>query len=205
MPRKCLITRVGCVSLAHYQGKIGTVVEENFYENLVTGYWLKVNSYHILFYLNEVKMIPLIEVLKDNLKNSIKHNLPEKAIIRVVLGEISTVEARNNKPLTDEEIQKIFKKMIQNNLEMIEKAKLSAENNKEIYDKLIGENLYLSNLIPKSVSKEDIVIALQEIKDDIKNAKSDGQATGVAMKFLKSKSIAVQGNDVAEAVKIVRA
>jgi hypothetical protein len=39
----------------------------------------------------------------------------------------------------------------------------------------------------------------------LKGAKNDGQATGLAMKHLRQKGLAVQGDEVASIVKDVRA
>jgi len=52
---------------------------------------------------------------------------------------------------------------------------------------------------------EDIVSALAPVHAAIKAAGNEGQATGVAMKHLKSSGATVNGKDVAEAVKRVRA
>jgi uncharacterized protein YqeY len=62
----------------------------------------------------------------------------------------------------------------------------------------------LSALLPKQLSVDDIVAALASEHDAIKAAKSDGQATGIAMKHLKSTGAAVSGNDVGAAVKQIR-
>jgi hypothetical protein len=42
------------------------------------------------------------------------------------------------------------------------------------------------------------------VRADIRNAKNDGQATGVAMKHLKGQSLPVQGQDVSAAVRQIR-
>ena len=46
--------------------------------------------------------------------------------------------------------------------------------------------------------------ALASQLESIKGAKSDGQATGVAMKHLKASGAVFEGNDVAAAVKQIR-
>jgi hypothetical protein len=40
--------------------------------------------------------------------------------------------------------------------------------------------------------------------DELKLAKSDGQATGIAMKFFKEAKLLVDGNTVTEVVKSIR-
>jgi hypothetical protein len=58
--------------------------------------------------------------------------------------------------------------------------------------------------LPKTLSVEEIAAQLGEVADAIKGAKNDGQATGVAMKHLKSKQLRVLGEDVSAAVKKLR-
>jgi hypothetical protein len=55
------------------------------------------------------------------------------------------------------------------------------------------------------MSVDDIVKALEGQIDAIKAAGNDGQATGIAMKHLKSTGQTASGNEVAEAVKRLRA
>ena len=62
----------------------------------------------------------------------------------------------------------------------------------------------LESFLPKTLSVDEIVAALAAVADPIKAAGNDGQATGVAMKHLKSTSALVNGKDVSEAVKKIR-
>lgn len=124
----------------------------------------------------------------------------EKDVLRTALGEMQTAEARAGKALSDEEAQKIVKKLIKSNQETIDVSKDDGTK-----AKLAEEIRILEALLPKTLSVAEIVAALQSVADDIKSAKSDGQATGVAMKKLKSEGATVDGKDVAEAVKRLRA
>ena len=63
----------------------------------------------------------------------------------------------------------------------------------------------LQSLLPKGMSVDQIVEALASQRDAIKAAKNDGQATGVAMKHLKSTGATFEGSDVAKAVQKIRA
>jgi len=123
----------------------------------------------------------------------------ERDILRTALGELQTAEARAGKALTDDEAGKILKKLIKSNQETID---VSPDPNTKA--RLTDENRILDALLPKSLSIPEIVAILQSVAADIKAAKSDGQATGVAMKKLKSEGAAVDGKDVAEAVKQIR-
>ena len=59
-------------------------------------------------------------------------------------------------------------------------------------------------LLPKTLGVEEIQAALEPVRDAVRGAKNDGQATGVAMKHLKAAGAAVTGQDVAQAVKALR-
>ena len=124
----------------------------------------------------------------------------ERDILRTALGEIQSAEARAGKALSDDEAGKILKKLIKSNQETID---VSPDPNTKT--RLTEENRILDALLPKTLSIPEIVAMLQSVAADIKAAKSDGQATGVAMKKLKSEGATVDGKDVAEAVKQIRA
>jgi hypothetical protein len=69
---------------------------------------------------------------------------------------------------------------------------------------LARENAILLGLLPATLTPDQIVEKLGSVAADVRAAKNDGQATGVAMKHLKSMGTAVQGNDVTAAVKKMR-
>jgi hypothetical protein len=60
-------------------------------------------------------------------------------------------------------------------------------------------------LLPKTLDREAIRKELEAVAADLRGAKGEGQATGMAMKHLKGKGLAVLGEDVAVAVKEIRA
>ena len=62
----------------------------------------------------------------------------------------------------------------------------------------------LATYLPKSLSLDEIVQALAPVKAEIKAAGNDGQATGIAMKQLKSTGAIVNGKDVGAAIKELR-
>jgi uncharacterized protein YqeY len=62
----------------------------------------------------------------------------------------------------------------------------------------------LTDLLPKLPTEDEIVALLAPVSDAIKAAGNDGQATGVAMKHLKSQNIAVDGKTTTLAVKRLR-
>jgi uncharacterized protein YqeY len=143
----------------------------------------------------------IVDQIRQQMKDAMraKRDL-ERDILRTALGEIQIAEARAAKPLTDDEAGKILKKLIKSNQETMDVTPDASTKTK-----LTEENRILEALLPKTLSVADIVAALMSVAADIKAAKSDGQATGVAMKKLKSEGATVDGKDVAEAVKQIRA
>lgn len=115
-------------------------------------------------------------------------------MLKVVLGEIETQEGRSGKQLPDPDIHKIVRKTLQGIDEMLTYKPGDCG--------LSREKLTLTNLLPSQLDKMDILIELSFVVDDIKSAKSDGQAIGIAMKHLKGK--AVDGKDVANVVNGIR-
>jgi uncharacterized protein YqeY len=142
----------------------------------------------------------LREELAKKLKEAMKaQNILAKDVLRVILGEADTEEGRG-KPATDESIQRIVRKMADSNRE----TRALCKQGTAAADKLDEEYAYLDLLLPKSLGIEDIKKALDSVVADLKLAKSDGQATGLAMKTLKELKLTVLGNDVALAVKQLR-
>ncbi len=120
-------------------------------------------------------------------------------VLRVALGELQLEEGRQGRPLPDDEAQRIVRKLIKSNQETME-----ASGPGERADRLRAEIEALESLLPQALSVEQIVAALEPVADQVRAAGNDGQATGVAMKHLKSSGAAVEGRDVAEAVKRMR-
>lgn len=143
-------------------------------------------------------------MLKDDLKRRITEAMKakreiERDILRVALGEIGNVENRSSAPISEEEQQKIVKKLIKSNQET-----LAVADRPEMRARLEEENRILEGLLPKSLGVSEIIQALAPVAEQIKGAKGEGPATGVAMKLLKSTGASVEGKDVAEAVKQIR-
>lgn len=143
-------------------------------------------------------------MLLDTLKARITQAVKEKDevardVLRLAFGEVQTSEARNERPLRDEEVAAILKKLVKSNDETLA---LAGEGERAAT--LRKENEILSSLLPKAMSPEQIVDALQSQVEAIKAAKADGQAMGVAMKHLKSTGATVEAADVTAAVKRIR-
>ncbi len=120
------------------------------------------------------------------------------AVLRLALGEIQTAEARANKALADDEAVAIVRKLVKSNEETLA---LSQGEQKKTLER---ENAILTSVLPATLTPAQIQAQLASVADAIRSAKSDGQATGVAMKHLKAAGASVQGSDVTSAVKQMR-
>tara|TARA_Y100000034_G_scaffold135070_2_gene205567 strand:+ start:94 stop:510 length:417 start_codon:yes stop_codon:yes gene_type:complete len=134
---------------------------------------------------------------EQNLKERI-NNAPfgseRRNILKLVLGEHQQLAAKQ--AMKDEHGHNIVKKIIEANdksLSYLEEGDLRAR-------KLRDENDVLRELLPRYLSKEEIVVVLRDL--DLKSCKSAGQAMGMAMKHLAGRS--VEGNTVKEAVAELR-
>lgn len=143
----------------------------------------------------------VLDQIKSRMISAMKSgNTVERDIMRLIKGETDTENARTGKVITDEDVAKVIRKIVEANTETL-KLMTEADSRR----KLLNEELsILNDLMPKFLNKDEIIEKLTEKYDDIKNAKNDGQATGIAMKFFKERSILVNGNDVSSAVKQIR-
>lgn len=123
----------------------------------------------------------------------------EKEILRVALGEIQTQEARANQALSDDDVAAVVRKLVKNNQET-----LGVSESAEQKAQLAEEITVLESLLPKALGVDEIVAALAAVADAVRAAGNDGQATGVAMKHLKSTGAVVTGKEVTAAVKQIR-
>ena len=143
----------------------------------------------------------LLDAIKAQMFKAMKAgNSVEKEILRVAVGEITTDRAREGRAGSDEEAQAILRKLIKSNDESI--AIIDDASKKATLEQ---ENRILAEFLPKSLDVDAIVAALAPVADAVKAAGNEGQATGVAMKHLKTTGAVVQGKDVALAVKKLRA
>ncbi len=138
----------------------------------------------------------LIDELKQRMFAAMKaKNVVEKEILRTAIGEVTSTGADP----TDDKVVATLRKMSKSCQETL--GLTSDENEKA---KIEQELSIIASFLPKSLSVEDIQSALEPVLEQIRGAGNDGQATGVAMKQLKSTGATVDGKDVALAVKALR-
>jgi len=128
----------------------------------------------------------------------------ERDILRLVVGESQT----QNK-FDDDSVYRVIKKLIESNKQTAQKfTERDGAEALEQVNKLCQENGVLYELLPSTLSAQEIkkrlVDSSSTILFEIGEAKSNGQATGLAMKFLKQAGCNVDGSDVSNVVKELR-
>lgn len=142
----------------------------------------------------------LLDQIKARMFQAMKAgNAVEREILKVAMGEITTDAARPGRKGDDEEAQAILKKLVKSNEESIEASQDETQK-----AQLRAEIQVIGDFLPKSLGVDEIVAALAPVADAVKAAGNDGQATGVAMKHLKSLGAVVNGKDVSSAVRKLR-
>lgn len=142
----------------------------------------------------------LLDDIKKEMFTAMKAgDIVAKEILRVAVGEITTDNARPGRKADDAESLAILKKLIKSNEETLGSTEDPTQRTT-----LEREIAVLSVFVPKTLDVDAIVAALAGVADAIKAAGNDGQATGVAMKELKTTGASVNGKDVSAAVKKIR-
>ncbi len=143
----------------------------------------------------------LLDEIKRQMMAAMKaHDTVRKEILRVALGELSMAAERAGGTLADEPVQGILRKLVKSNQDTLALTTDPAQQ-----ESLRKEIAVLEELLPKTLDADGIVALLDPVRDAIRAAANDGQATGVAMKHLKTTGAAVQGKDVGDAVRRIRA
>jgi len=143
--------------------------------------------------------IMLLARIKAEMMAALKAGrIVEKEILRVAVGELTTVEARKGS-LSDDEAAAVLRKLVKSNRETIEVSTDPAQK-----QTLEQEIAILEALLPRGLDESGVLAALASVKDAIASAGSDGQATGIAMKALKAQGTVVDGKLVGEVVKKLR-
>lgn len=122
-----------------------------------------------------------------------------KNIYRLAYSEMQLASARSGKDVSDDEAIAILKKLVKSNEDTLAVATDARQQ-----EALAREIALLAAMLPKTLGVPEIVAALGPVADAIRAAGNDGQATGVAMKHLKSTGASVDGKTAAAAVKQIR-
>ncbi len=144
----------------------------------------------------------LVDTLRKKSLEAMKARDPlATTILRLAQSEVQAAEARAGRPLTPEEEFAALRKLVKSNEETLAMSQGDAEKTAT----LTRENEILTGLLPKGLSVPEIQALLDPVREAVRGAANDGQATGIAMKHLKSQGVTADGKDVALAVKGVRA
>jgi uncharacterized protein len=149
-------------------------------------------------------------VLTDDIKAQFKRALREKDelvknVLSVALGEIQTAEARANRALRDDEVVAILRKLVKSNEETLALSGPGAGGDAGTRaDALRREIAVISALLPAILTDEEIAQALAPVTQALRDAKSGGQAMGLAMKHLKATGAAAHATNVQSVVEKIR-
>ena len=128
----------------------------------------------------------------------------DKNLLSVILGDISTAEARSGQELPDAEVEKLLRKLVESNTETLAQLRSHHRHDDLQVAVLEREIAFLKTILPETLDAAAIARALEPVRADIIGANNVGQATGVAMKHLKAQGLKVLGQDVAVAVQTIR-
>lgn len=126
----------------------------------------------------------------------------KKNVLRVVVGEVQRKFGAEG----DEDVQRVIKKIIEGNSETLKS--LPHDGGDPRVAILTKENEILNEYLPQFWNFMQVEAFFLNSNgpefEQIANAKSDGQATGIAMKALKAAGAPVDGKVVGEVVKKIR-
>jgi len=150
-------------------------------------------------------MSELLKKIQDRIRECTRsNNTFERDTLKTLVGEIQTIQSRSGE-LDDDGVIKVLKKFKQGVLDTI--GEIKGYGVVEYAEKFELEIAIYSKYIPTMTPMVVIIEVLQNtILDKLMAAKSDGQATGLAMGYFKKDNpdLPVDGKDVAEAVKAIR-
>lgn len=130
----------------------------------------------------------LLEQVKSKI-NPKNPNVVSRDIFKLVYSEAQ----RANK-FDDQYLISVIKKLIESNNETLSYG----EN-----EKLISENEELKQVLPRSLSRSEIMAELLTIKEKVVAA-NEGQSIGISVKHLKSTGFDFNNNEVREVVNEIR-
>ena len=120
--------------------------------------------------------------------------------LRTILGEAKMEAVRRKGEVSDEVILTVVRKAVAGLKETIPLAKKDARDTTHQE----AELALLESLLPRAWDRDAITAALAAHQNEIRAAKNDGQAMGVAMKVLKSLGATTNPDDVKAAVAAAR-
>jgi uncharacterized protein len=141
----------------------------------------------------------LLDRIKDDIRKAMfAKDDNRKNILRVVVGEVQRKSFVRG--TTEDDIYKVIRKLIEGNNETL-KFMLPSD----VKSMLCEENEILNSYLPRLWDQEKIEAFFHgDLSKQIKDAKSEGMAIGIAMKALKTDNAPVDGKDVKLVVQRIR-
>lgn len=144
--------------------------------------------------------------LEDDLKARVTAavkagDLRTRDALRTVLGEAQMEALRRKSEVTDEVVLGVVRKGVAGLRETIPLARKDGRDTAAQDAELV----LLESLLPKAWDREAVAAALAGVRDELRAAKNDGQAMGVAMKALKAQGAVTSPEDVKAVVAATRA
>jgi len=121
--------------------------------------------------------------------------------LRTVIGEAQMEALRRKTDVTDDVVLGVVRKGVAGLRETIPLAKKDGRDTAAQEAELAR----LEALLPKAWDREAVAAALAAVRDEVRAAKNDGQAMGVAMKALKAQGAVTAPDDVKAVVAALRA
>ncbi len=146
-----------------------------------------------------LQVMQLEEIKKQMFAAMKAGRIIEKEVLRTVIGEVTQVAAGEGRDVSEEDIERVLRKVLKNNHETLA---LTEGNGKRRL--LEQENEVIEALLPRTLDAAAIAQALQPVIEHVVAASSDGQAIGVAMKHLNGIGAPVNGKEVADVVRQLR-
>jgi uncharacterized protein YqeY len=135
----------------------------------------------------------IIDQLRSDIERATKgRNTLASSLLKVVLGEC---QAKNK--FDDDFIVNYCRKMIQSNIETMGLGGDSVKLNRE--------NELLRSYVPASLTAEELQVHVDKLHIEIVSAKSEGQATGILSKYIKSLGLNADGAVMVPLIKKARA
>jgi uncharacterized protein YqeY len=146
--------------------------------------------------------VSLLDDLKARVTAAVKAgDTPTRDTLRTVIGEAQMEALRRKADVTDDVVLGVVRKGVAGLRETIPLAKKDGRDTAAQE----AELALLEALLPKAWDREAVAAALAAVRDELRAAKNDGQAMGVAMKALKAQGAVTAPDDVKAVVAALRA
>lgn len=147
----------------------------------------------------------IYQELSDRLKAAVKaRDEFTSTLLRTVIGEIQREEKKGDERNDDLFCGRVIKKMVTNCRLVQQTLEQKGRTQDPAYEKIRREAAFLPALLPNLLSLDALRTFLKQHVDELRAAKAEGQAIGLANKNLKGGGHEYFNEDVAQVVKELR-